>query len=56
MHTPLLTGAAVVRTRAPESEKKMSFDTFNAALTESKVQVLVTLTTKHDWAGMDPQV
>ena len=26
MHTPLLTGAAVVRTRAPESEKKMSFD------------------------------
>ena len=54
MHTPLPTGAAVVRTRAPESEK-MSFDNFNSALT-GKVQVLVTLTTKHNWARMDPQV
>ena len=52
MHTPLLTGAAVVRTRAPEYEK-MSFN--NAALT-GQVQVLVTLTTKHGWARMDPQV
>ena len=41
MHTSLLTGAAVVRTRAPEYEK-MSFDNFNAALT-GQVQVLVTL-------------
>ena len=32
--------------------KKMSFDNFNAALT-GQVQVLVTLTTKHDWARMD---
>ena len=55
MHTPLLTGAAVVRTRAPEYEKKMSFDNFKAALT-GQVQLLVTLITKHDWAGMDPQV
>ena len=54
MHTPLLAGAAVVRTRAPEYEK-MSFDNFNAALT-GQVQVLVTLTTKHDWARMYPQV
>ena len=29
--------------------KKMSFDNFNSALT-GKVQVLVTLTTKHNWA------
>ena len=35
--------------------KKMSFDNYNAALT-GQVQVLVTLTTKHDWAGIDPQV
>ena len=35
--------------------KEISFDYFNAALT-GKVQVLVTLTTKHDWARMDPQV
>ena len=35
--------------------KKMSFDNFNSALT-GKVQVLVTLTTKHNWARMDPQV
>ena len=32
MHTPLLTGAAVVRTRAPENESKMSVDKYNAAL------------------------
>ena len=55
MHTPLLTGAVVVHTRAPENEKKMSFDNYNAAL-RGQVQVLVTLTTKHDWAGIDPQV
>ena len=54
MHTRLLTGVAVVRTRAPECEK-MSFDNFNAALT-GQIQVLVTLTTRHDWARMDPQV
>ena len=39
--------------------KKMPFDNYNAALT-GQVQVLVTLTpawaTKHDWAGIDPQV
>ena len=56
MHTPLLTGAAVVRTRAPEYEK-MSFENFNSVLTgQVQVQVLVTLTTKHDWARMYPQV
>ena len=54
MHTPLLKGAAVVRTRAPEYEKKM-FENFNAALT-GQVQALVILTTKHYWARMDPQV
>ena len=46
MHTPLLTGAAVVRTHAHENEK-MLFDKYNAAL-KGQVQVLVTLTTKHD--------
>ena len=35
--------------------KKNVVDNFDAALT-GKVQVLVTLTTKHDWARMDPQV
>ena len=42
----MLTGAAVVRTRAPESEK-MSVDIYNAALT-GQVQALIT---KHDRAG-----
>ena len=37
------------------SEKKCRLITFNAALT-GKVQVLVTLTTKHDRARIDPQV
>ena len=35
--------------------KTMASDNFNSALT-GKVQVLVTLTTKHNWARMDPQV
>ena len=35
--------------------KKKSFDNLNAALT-GQVQVLVTLTKKHDWARRDPQV
>ena len=55
MHTPLLTRAAVVRTCAPENEKKMSFDNCNTSL-RAQVLVLVTLTTMHDWAGIDPQV
>ena len=33
--------------------KKMSFDNYNTAL-RGQVQVLVTLTSKHDWAGSDP--
>ena len=35
--------------------KEMSLDNYNVEL-RGQVQVLVTLTTKHDWAGIDPQV
>ena len=111
--TPLLTGAAVVHTRVPEKEKKVSFDNYRENYVPSRemkkgtfwtkfflsktkkwqrcsicvarnerrernnrlyvqnrvrtnrvslyiaalrrqVQVLVTLTTKHDWAGSWP--
>ena len=55
VHSPANRCSGCSNTRAPELTKNMSFDNFNAALT-GQVQVIVTLTTKHDWARLDPQV